>query len=209
MKKGAVITGDIAGFTSLKDKQRESLIAQLKEIFASWTEKGYAELFRGDSFQLLVPDFETSIKRSLQLRCWFKKVTPSKQKTVLDAKMVIGLGEISYFNNSVLDADGEAFHYSGRTFDKMEETGLRIVTKDEKINKQLDVITDLMNVIIGNWTTGQSEVIYQLLEDKTQQQIADNLHIAQSAVNNRIKLSRWKEIEKTIAYIISLTNDLF
>lgn len=42
------------------------------------------------------------------------------------------------------------------------------------------------------------------MEGKTQQQMSEELHIGQSAVNNRIKLAKWKQIEKMIRYIESL-----
>lgn len=208
MKYGIVITGDIAGFTKASSKKREAVIKEIKAWFKEWAKPGYAEFFRGDSFQLLFEDSNEALKRSLQLRCRLKKSVVAKQKTLLDAKLAIGIGEISSFKKSVLDADGEAFHLSGRSFDKIEETRFRIVTKDEKLNKQLEIIADLLNVIIADWTSSQAEVVYWLLEGKTQQQMANELQIAQSAVNNRIKLARWKETEKTLTYIISLLNDL-
>lgn len=198
----AVVTGDIAGFTQVSAKRREKLAAETRRIFETWfVEKGRAEFFRGDSFQLLFDDVKQALFRSIQLRCWFKKYQPSVQKTILDARIAIGIGHISYFGRSVLDADGEAFHFSGRTFDKMTDEHLRIVTADEKLNKQFVVIADLMDVIINSWTIGQAEVIYHLLEGRTQQQTGDELDISQSAVNNRLKLANWKEIERTINYI--------
>ena len=90
-------------------------------------------------------------------------------------------------------------------FDEMEAGEfLRIVTADQQKNEQLRVITNLADVIITNWTVNQAEVIYLLLEGKTQQQMAKELKIVQSAVNNRIKLAKWKEIEKAIQYIAAL-----
>jgi hypothetical protein len=203
-----ILTGDITGFTRIEPEKREALIQSTKKVFAGWFAEGRAEFSRGDSFQLMFDEIEPALKRCIQLRCWFKKSYTDKQKTVLDSRMAIGIGDISYFNDSVLDADGEAFHLSGRTFDKMSGSKLKIVTADDKLNRQLDVITRLMDVIISDWTAGQAEVIFLLLENKTQQQMAAELKIAQSAVNNRIKLSKWKEIEKTLTYIASQINDL-
>jgi DNA-binding CsgD family transcriptional regulator len=105
----------------------------------------------------------------------------------------------------VLDSDGEAFHLSGRTFDKLEEDeNLKIITSDLQKNEQLQVILNLAEVIIGNWTVNQAEVIYFLLDGKTQQQMADQLNVGQSAINNWIKLAKWKQIEKMNHYIASL-----
>jgi hypothetical protein len=124
----------------------------------------------------------------------------------LDARLSIGIGDVAYFGKSVLDADGEAFHLSGRAFDEMKDSQnfLQMSTNDQKLNDQLHIILNLANIIISQWTKNQAEVIFLLLEGKTQQEMADELKIAQSAVNNRIKLSRWKEIDKTMRYISSL-----
>jgi len=83
----------------------------------------------------------------------------------------------------------------------------QILTGDNLLNEQLKVILTLANLVISQWTKNQAEVIFLLLEGYTQQQMADELKIAQSAVNNRLKLARWKEIDKTIRYIASLIQE--
>jgi hypothetical protein len=204
----AVITGDIVNFTSLGAVHREALVRESKDFLQKINpQKGSAEFFRGDSFQLIVSDVVEAIHKSIQIRCWFKKGAWSDEKSLLDAKIAIGVGEISYLGDSVLDSDGEAFHLSGRTFDKMETSMFRIVVPNEEINKQLEIIADLMNVIMTDWTKPQAEVIFLLMENKTQQQIALELAVGQSSVNKRIRLSKWKEIERTINYISSLINE--
>ncbi len=205
MKGYIVITGDVIGFTSITVSKRKKLMLDTNELMASWVQKpGYARVFRGDSFQMLFENTEEALKRSIQLRCWFKK-NSSGLKDMLDVKMAIGIGNISYHGKTVLDSDGEAFHLSGRTFDVMEEDeNLSIVTSDKLKNEQLKIILNLADIIISSWTINQATVIYLLLEGKTQQQMADELKISQSAVNNRIKLSRWKKIEKAIRYIATL-----
>jgi len=204
MKNGCVITGDIVGFTMIPPARRKKLAEASTELLISWAgNPAYASFFRGDSFQVLFQDIGTALRRAVQLRCWFKK--QSDTGFLLDARMVIGVGRIAYYGKNILDSDGEAFHFSGRAFDKLEETeNLMIQTADEEINDQLKILFSLAEVIMANWTISQTEAIYLLLEGKTQQQIADELHIGQSAVNNRIKLSHWKQIERMNAYIESL-----
>lgn len=202
-----VITGDIIHFTSAAVADREALIADTGQLIKAWvSQPQYAEIFRGDSFQLLFDDIGQALRRSIQLRCWLMQHTAADQKNTLDARISIGIGAISYFGNSVLDADGEAFHLSGRAFDEMKNThnDFQIITSNPALNGQLQVILNLANIIISSWTKNQASVIFLLLEGKTQQQMAQALQIGQSAVNNRIKLSRWKEIDKTIQYIESL-----
>jgi len=205
--KYSVVTGDIANSTSIAADKRVELIEQVSALIKSWVAKPEdAEIFRGDSFQLLFDDVAEALKRSIQIRCWLKSYQDGPGNAPLDARLSIGIGDIAYFGKSVLDADGEAFHLSGRAFDEMKATQnfLQLSTNDQQLNKQLNIILNLANIIISQWTNNQAEVIFLLLEGKTQQEMADELKIAQSAVNNRIKLSRWKEIDKTMRYIASL-----
>jgi hypothetical protein len=202
-----VITGDVSNFTAVAPDQREELINDTTRLIKSWvSKKEYAEIFRGDSFQLLLNDADETLKRSIQLRCWFKQHSPDKQQHLLDARVSVGFGGVAYFGKSILDSDGEAFHLSGRAFDDMKTTHnyFQVSTVDSVLNEQLKIILGLADIIISQWTKNQAEVIFLLLEGKTQQEMADELRIAQSAVNNRIKLARWKEIDKTMRYIASI-----
>ena len=203
----SVITGDIANFTSVAIDKREELIDRTSALIKSWvSHEEYAEIFRGDSFQLLFDDVAEALKRSIQIRCWFKSYSGATGNEPLDARLSVGIGEVAYFGRSVLDADGEAFHLSGRAFDNMKSTQnyFQVSTSNQQLNEQFNIILNLANIIISQWTKNQAEVIFLLLEGKTQQEMAGELGIAQSAVNNRIKLSRWKEIDKTMRYIASL-----
>ena len=205
-----VVTGDVVNFTSLTVENKEALITKTSALIKSWVSRPeYAEIFRGDSFQLLFDNVNDTLKRSIQLRCWFKQHPEEKPGLSMDARISVGFGTIDYFGNSVLDADGEAFHLSGRVFDDMKDTQehFQVSSNNPVLNEQLKIILTLANIIISNWTKNQAEVIFLLLEGKTQQEMADELKIAQSAVNNRIKLARWKEIDKTMRYIASLIKD--
>jgi hypothetical protein len=205
--KYIVITGDIANSTSIDPDKRAELIERVRTLIKSWVAKpAFAEIFRGDSFQLLFDDIAEALKRSIQIRCWLKSYPDGAENEALDARLSIGVGDVAYFGKSVLDADGEAFHLSGRAFDEMKATQnyFQLSTNDPKLNEQLYIILNLANITISQWTKNQAQVIFLLLEGRTQQEMADELKIAQSAVNNRIKLSRWKEIDKTMRYIASL-----
>lgn len=209
MKKiSLIITGDITGFTKVPSDKRENLINSIRTLITSWVDPKDAQIFRGDSFQILFTDTKDALKRAIQLRCCLKQQVISGSLK-LDARMAIGVGQIAYYGNTVLDSDGQAFHLSGRAFDLMEEDEfLKIVTPDDELNEQLNVICRLMDALINGWTSSQAEVIFFVLENHTQQQMADHLKVGQSAINNRLRLAKWKEIERTIRYISTLLNRL-
>jgi len=196
-----VLTGDISGFTKVPPDKREKLLRSLRDLITSWASPAEAQIFRGDSFQMLFSEPREALQRSIQIRCWLKS-NPLSDNAALDARIAIGIGEVTYRGKTVLDSDGEAFHLSGRAFDSLADNEhLRIVTADRQLNEQLDVICRLMDIITAGWTRSQAEVIFMTLETKTQQQIAAELTIAQSAVSNRLRLAKWTEVEKAVNYI--------
>jgi hypothetical protein len=206
MKKFAVLTGDIVNFTQLPDKDRLKLISETESLLKSWANQpNEAEVFRGDSFQLILNDVAIAVKKSIQLICWFKKHSDEKNKINVGSRISIGIGAIAYKGRSVLDSDGEAFHLSGRNFDKMANNELLSVkTADDSINEQIAIILTFANIVINQWTASQAEVIYMALDDYTQNRMAEELGIKQGAVNSRLKLANWKTIHDGVTYITEL-----
>lgn len=206
MKTQAVITGDIVNFTKLSPAKRKELIKQTEILLKTWIEKKEnAEIFRGDSYQVLFNDTLEAITKSLQLICWFKKHSDEKNKIFLSTRISIGVGEVSYRGKNVLNSDGEAFHLSGRNFDALKDDQfLSVHTNDIAKNKGIEIILNFVNKYIANWTIAQAEVIFLLLEGKTQQETAEALSLSQPSVNSRLKSAGWKEFEPAIKYIANL-----
>lgn len=202
----AVITGDITNFTKLDSKHRQTLIEETESLLRSWVVKPTdAQVFRGDSYQLIVDDIDGAIKKSIQLLCWFKMHSDEPNNIQLSSRISVGIGKIDYKGNTVLDSDGEAFHWSGRYFDKMApDELLTIKTNDEETDQQIAIILNFINLLIRQWTVNQAEVVYMACQGYTQSKMAEQLGINQSAVNNRLKVAKWKEIEKGINYISKL-----
>jgi hypothetical protein len=206
MEKYAVLTGDIVNFTQLPDKERLKLISETESLLKSWVNQpNEAEIFRGDSFQLIIGDITTAIKKGIQLICWFKKHSDEKNKIYLSSRISVGIGDIAYKGKSVLDSDGQAFHLSGRNFDKMTDNEiLSIKTANDDINEQIAIILTFANIVINQLTAAQAEVIYMAIDNYTQTRMAEELGIKQGAVNSRLKLANWKTIHEGINYITEL-----
>lgn len=206
MKPQAVITGDIINFTKLPGDQRKTLIEDTEGLLKNWiSKKANAEIFRGDSYQVLFEDILSAITKSIQLICWFKKHSDDEKKIHLSTRISIGIGEVSYHGKNVLNSDGEAFHLSGRNFDTMrKDEYISIHTNDPQKNTTIEIILNFVNKYLGNWNKGQAEVIFWQLEGKNQQEIAKILSISQPSVNSRLKTAGWKELEPTIKHIASL-----
>lgn len=205
----AVITGDIRQFTMLGDSERKNLIEKTEILLKSWvTKPSDAEIFRGDSYQLILTDIRSALFKSVQLICWFTKNTPPKSKVNLSTKIAVGIGPIAYKGRSVLDSDGIAFHESGRYFDKMsDDQRLVIRTSNDELNQQIEIILTYINLILCKWTLSQARVIFLTIEGYNQDKTAAELGVMQSAVNGRLKAANWKEVEKGLVYIAKLVAD--
>ncbi len=206
MKLYAVITGDIINFTKLPAEKRKSLVKESEQLLKGWIKKSAdAEIFRGDSYQVLFDDVNAAIDKSIQLICWFKMKSDINSRVFLGTRISIGIGKLAYRGKNVLSSDGEAFHLSGRNFDQMKINELLVIKSSNiKNNKTIALLLMFINKIMNDWTLAQSEVIYLLIKGKTQQEIADQLSISQPSVNSRVKLSQWKDVEVGLNYISQL-----
>jgi len=215
MKIYAVITGDIKNFTKLPIDRRSKLVAETEQLMKTMVKNSRdAQVFRGDSYQLIIDDITQVLKKCIQLVCWFKlnsdrlnvagKTSKPDIRVQLSTRLSIGIGEIAYEGKNVLDSDGEAFHLSGRKFDQLNKDDIiQLTTADEKNNEVFGMLLMFMNSIIRSWTRTQAETIFQLLEkdDNTQEQVAKKLKMTQPAVALSLRAAKWKEVEKGISYI--------
>ena len=205
MKIYAVITGDIKNFTKLPDQKRGKLVSDTEQLLRSMVKQPLdAAIFRGDSYQFILNDIGEVLNKCIRLICWFKMNSDKHSLTRLGTRLSIGIGEIAYLGKNVLDSDGEAFHFSGRNFDKMDkEEIIRLTIFDEAKTNTYQVIMMYINMIVKGWTINQAETIYQLLsiEGSTQDKIAKELKMSQPAIAKSLKAAKWKEVEKGISYI--------
>ncbi len=205
MKVYAVITGDINHFTKLSSERRNTLILETEALMRTMVSSSKdAQVFRGDSYQLIIQDVRQALKRGLQLICWFKLNADPNNRFHLGARMSIGIGEIAYEGKSVLDSDGEAFHLSGRNFDNLSKDEIiRLTTANQEKNECYEMLFIFINTIMKSWTPSQAATIFQLLdkEHTTQEQVAQKLKMTQPAIAYSLRAARWKEVEKGINYI--------
>jgi hypothetical protein len=210
MRIYAVVTGDIKNFTKLSDEKRGKLVSDTEQLLRGMVKQPLdAAIFRGDSYQFIVNDIGEILNKCIRLLCWFKMNSDKHNSINLGTRLSIGIGEIAYIGKNVLDSDGEAFHFSGRNFDKMDKDDIvRLTTFDEAKTDMYQVILMYINMIIKGWTVNQAETIYQLLsmEDSTQDKIAKVLKMSQPAIAKSLRAARWKEVEKGISYINSELN---
>lgn len=221
MKVHAVITGDISRFTTLNPAQREQLVSRTEALLTGMVaRKRDARMFRGDSYQLVTADVGRVLWQCVKLVCWFKLSgkraaetgSTAPQRKSLGTRISVGIGEVAYQGKTVLDADGEAFHLSGRVFDAMDKTeAIYLTTSNAEKNAAYQIILMYINLLMRQWTATQAETIFELLSrpDATQEQVARALKTSQPAVAKSLQAARWKEVEKGIMYLNQQLNQQY
>lgn len=112
--------------------------------------------------------------------------------------MSIGIGTKDYQGNSVSESNGEAFVYSGETFEtlKKEKINLKLKTSNEAINEEINLYFRLALIAMDNWTVNSAEIVKLSLDNPNmiQVELAEIIGISQDAVSKRQKRAYLDEI---------------
>jgi len=207
----AVITGDVAGSSAVKD--RAFLNKALKVAFdAIKAEKEYGlvrpfEIYRGDSFQgVLHPAhaLRAALTIRARLRQWKgplafslagrvtksgKQQLPIPLNLLPDARIAIGIGSVSYRSSKVIESDGQAFKLSGHALDGLGRSTnrLALLTPWEEVNAEFSVSLKLLDAVLNKWSSASAQAMFLLLDKgATQSELSDMLDISQPAVHKRL-----------------------
>ncbi|TVZ09736.1 SatD family protein [Cellulophaga sp. RHA_52] len=189
----AVITGDII------NSRAEDVGVWLPELKTELKKIGSDpkdwEIYRGDSFQL-----KTTPEQALKIALVLKTVL--KQFKTLDVRMAIGIGEESYTSEKVTEANGSAYINSGECFEDLKKQTLAIKTPWQEFNIVLNLVLDVLELTINNWTPNYALLIKESLKDTsvTQKELADRLDKKQSNISTSLKKAGFDEILKILDY---------
>jgi hypothetical protein len=212
----AIITGDVIHSTRLTAEQQHWLYAQIADALRQWS-KDFgmkSETFRGDSFQCLVKKPADALKMALLQKTFIRSLNPSshyevhqkntQQKRrgiifptwIFDARIAIGIGDIDLLSKKLAASGGKAFQLSGQLLDNMKnrKQSFAIATND-KFNDELETEFILLDAIISKTTALQCQVINLKLLGYTEIQIAEELKVGQSAINQRSNSGNWNAID--------------
>jgi len=188
----AVITGDIVKSGKF-GPDREKALKILKDALNSLNNfkrksiGGISDIFRGDSFQIVISEPKHALEISIYLKArLFSKTIKGNS---IDVRIAIGIGEIESFDEkNIQESDGEAFRLSGNALDNISKyRRFSIKSNIDKSNKQLEFISSSIDSITRRWSPEQAEAVW--LSGKTQTSISKKLGISQPAVNKRLLLA--------------------
>ena len=208
----AVLTADLVDSSLYEEDLLEEVLNTLKEEFEELRKSWSSEIldfriYRGDSFQGVVQEPQHALRIALQIRTAVNSIHSRKTarnkafSKVADFRIAIGVGTLDFERESISESNGQAFQFSGRTLDEMKNGLQRTKIKSPypNINEEFNASFFLLDMIIEKWSTASAEVVYYLLKGMKEREIAEQLNISQSAVNQRKKASGWDAIDVLVS----------
>jgi hypothetical protein len=186
----AVITGDIINSKKLNPKKwLKPLKAELDRIGPS--PKSW-EIYRGDSFQLMITNAEDVLAAAIKIKATLKSISN------MDVRMAIGIGTKTHSAQKVTESNGTAFVHSGEKFEmlKKEKQNLAIKSDWPEFDKEMNLYLKLGLIAMDNWTLNAAEIVKTTMEnpDKLQEELGKIVGIKQNAISNRLKRAYYDEI---------------
>ena len=220
----ATISADIVSSTSLSMEELTLLQSEIRRFLDELSEKSqgqdWGRLFKGDSVEIFLHDPKHALRTALLLKALVKKTILSKDKTAkwmlfkrYGVRLAIGIGEMRMANREQDILDGEAIYISGRLLESQQKSGrdkssikrsMFFGCKDALFAEQMGVILELLDSLLKETTIRQSEILYYKLLGNNEEEIAKNLLIKQSTVNQQSRSFSWNAIESAVNYFEKL-----
>ena len=190
----AVLTADIVNSRSLAPAKLEKLLRETAKDIEQhvFRRRKTFEIFRGDSFQAVVPSVE-ALRVALLWRAGIRAASAG-----MDVRVSIGLGEVGHRGKTIAQSAGPAFERSGTGLDmlKLMQERIRIITSLVSWDFQLVTECLLAEGIIRRWTPLAAEAVYlSLMYNETQESLARRLNITQPTFNRRLATADWRAIK--------------
>lgn len=196
-----VLSGDVVASREISDKPRlrRAIDAGLDLLHSQCAAVGIR--FRGDAFQLALPDPAETIRAAVIMRASLIEHSPCKQQ-IWDARIAIGIGKGNMpSQNAFIDADGEPFVRSGQGLDRLGQGDQRLGLFLQPPRDDLDLLTRFADDIISHWSHNAAEVIrWNLTTSLSQRELATQIGRTQPTVNRRLTAARWSLIQEYMRY---------
>ncbi len=197
----SVITGDIVKSSKLPLDKHKLLVKVMrncsKEISNVFPDslKYKPELFRGDSWQVLIKKPELALSIALFYRAYLRA---KMQLSSIDARMAISIGTVDFIESSF--GVGDAYKISGKALDKKGKRKIKFVSDILPDSNVIDLLIYNTDFISARWTSKQCKIVLLALQNRDQKAIASKLRISQQAVSKQIDAAGWMIVYDNVAY---------
>ncbi len=186
----SVITGDII---NSRNTEAEKWLKPLKEALdeigsppKSW------EIYRGDSFQVEVPNPLESLRHAVNIKAAVKQVKG------VDVRLCIGIGTKEFDAPTISESNGEAFIRSGEGYEQLSsyKQTLMVRSPETVFDDEINLYLRLLLIAMDNWTSKTAEYVrLSFTSHLKQEEIAKELGITQSSVSERHKRAYLDEVQ--------------
>ncbi|MDB5231044.1 MAG: hypothetical protein JWN76_1849 [Chitinophagaceae bacterium] len=200
----AVITADIIGSTKLSVSTDRNLKRNLEKVL---TGTQY-EFYRGDSMQIYIEDAAFAFPLLLKLRTACMRTEYPDADSPIDLRAGIGIGEAAVKKNGrVTNGTGRAFVLSGRGFDTLQGPIRTFIECDDaKTKLSMGLLSTFTDHLFSSLTQKQAEVLFELLEGKTQTAVARKLKKSQPTIHQFATAANWNMIRLLPEYFDQMIN---
>jgi predicted DNA-binding protein YlxM (UPF0122 family) len=220
----ATISADIISSSSLSISEIEGVTCHIYSIFDKI--KGYQKdngqgytacrLISGDLIEYFIDNPNDALRIALILKAGIKSFTTPPDKDVdkhrklfetYGVRVAIGVGDmdITFLDKGIWK--GDAINQSGRLIaDQKTSDKERLVVKntlffssyDNRQTAIFQTIMTLLDVIFSGMTKKQCEILFMKLIGYSEKDIAEELKITQSSVNQRSTGAAWRAFEEAL-----------
>ena len=207
----ATISADIVSSTTLSEQETIALKDKMQSLFDLLEERFpgfWGRQVKGDYIECWVPEAQIALRIALIIKSYIKSfdIEETKEKRsfqIYGVRVSIGIGTMRIVNREAGIMDGEAIYSSGRNLEKLASLNkgtMSIDLPDVNLRPALSSIVLLLDALVNSATRRQSEVLFYKLLSTSENEIAEKLHINQSAVNQRSSAAKWYCIEDALQY---------
>ncbi|MCW4631586.1 MULTISPECIES: SatD family protein [Marinomonas] len=188
MNTGGVITGDIVNSSALSDAEHQACLQQVEQAIAIFQDEFHAQgdVFRGDEFQVFVPNPKDALRCAVLLRLALMKCVKGA-----DARVSVGIGKYKQIETELRKtAKGEAFQLSGRALKDMDEERLKLSLQDTvEANPSRDLLIRHLDFMMTGLSEKQAEVLFPrlLYPELTQDALSAKTGIHRRSLASRLQ----------------------
>jgi hypothetical protein len=207
----AVISGDIIASTSLNEHGKTKIEANLNSFIKELKKKYgvYGRVLKGDYIECYVQEIADVFRVALAIKSFVKSIEISaddvnpnesgrlKLFKTYGIRLAIGIGELSRLDLKNGIIDGEAIYFSGRIINEDKTHNKeKIKSNNDNLDKEIQPLLALIDVLISKNTQKQCEVLYLKLIGYSEESIVKKLKKKQPTINEQSTSAGWTAIEK-------------